>query len=211
MDLSNPLRSVVPTVDADVLAVLARTHAPLSGARVQRMAARSYAQVRDVLRRQVDHGLVDVEQHGNTYSYRLNRAHVLAPAVEALVLAGDEVESRLRALLERWNPAPVAVAVFGSFARRDGDAGSDIDLLVVRHDQIDEDGPGWADQRYELARELESWTGNTVQVVELSASELHDAAGRDDPLILSLLRDGRILVGPTLRALLAASPDGRAL
>lgn len=204
MDLSNPLRSAAPTVDADVLAVLVRTHAPLSGAGVQRLVGRSYAQVRDVLRRLVDHGLVESEQHGRTYSYRLNREHVLAPAVEALVSADEEVESRLRAALQRWSPAPAAVVVFGSFARRGGDAGSDIDVLVVRPDRIDEDEPEWASQRYELARQLERWTGNTVQVVELSTSELHEAVGRDDPLVLALRREGRPLIGPSLRALLSA-------
>lgn len=209
MDLSNPLRSVAPTVDADVLAVLARTHAPLTGARVQQLAGRSYAQVREVLRRLVDHGLVDREQHGRVHSYRLNRDHVLTPAVEALVSAGDEVEARLRTALEDWDPAPHAVVVFGSFARRDGSAGSDVDVLVVRPDRVEEDSPGWAEQRYELARHLERWTGNTVQVVEVSAAELDEAAERDDPLVRSLRRDGRVLVGSGLRALLAGASPGR--
>lgn len=209
MNTSNPLRSVVPTVDADVLMVLARTHVPLTGARVQRMAGRSYAQVRDVLRRLVDHGLVDREEHGRTYSYLLNREHVLAPAVDALASADEEVEARLAAAIEGWDPAPRAVVVFGSFARRDGDAGSDIDVLLVRPDRVEEDAPGWTSQRYELARQLERWTGNAVQVVELSASELHDAVERADPLVLALRWEGRTLAGPSPRALLSATAPAR--
>jgi predicted nucleotidyltransferase len=205
VDLANPFRSVAPSVEADVLAVLSRTEAALTGAGVQRMAGRSYAQVTGVLRRLVEHGLVDVEQHGRTYSYRLNREHVLAPAVEALVAAGDDVEARLRAALEEWRPQPQAVVLFGSFARRDGDAGSDIDLCLVRPDDVAEDTPAWAAQRYDLARRLERWTGNAAQMVELSVGELDTAVRRNDPLVVSLRREGRTIIGPSVRSLLTSS------
>jgi predicted nucleotidyltransferase len=170
------------------------------------MAGRSYAQVSGVLRRLVDHGLVDVEQHGRTYSYRLNRDHVLAPAVEALASAGDDVEARLRAAVGEWKPRPRAVILFGSFARRDGDPGSDIDVCLVRPDDVPEDGPAWAAQRYNLARQLERWTGNTAQMVELSVGELEKAVRRNDPLVSSLRREGRALIGPNVRSLLAVAP-----
>jgi predicted nucleotidyltransferase len=205
MDLANPLRTVAPTVDADVLAVLARTRLPLTGAGVQRLAGRSYTQVSGVLRRLVEHGLVDVERHGRTNSYQLNRDHVLAPAVESVVAADDEVEARLRAALEAWTPPPVAAAIFGSFARRDGDAGSDVDVLLVRPDEVDGDDPAWTAQRYDLARRLERWIGNPAQMVEVSAGELRGALRRSDALVASLRRDGRDLTGRSLRSLLSRS------
>ena len=209
MDLTTPLRTVAPTVDADVLAVLARTRAPLTGAGVQRLAGRSYAQVSGVLHRLVEHGLVDVEQHGRTNSYRLNREHVLAPAVESLAAAADEVEGRLRAALDGWAPPPVAAVMFGSFARRNGSAESDIDLLLVRPDEVDDDAPTWVAQRYELARSIERWTGNRAQTVELSTGELRRAVRRGDALVESLRRDGRELTGQSLRSLLSPAQAGR--
>ncbi len=205
MDVANPLRSIAPTVDADVLAVLARTHAPLTGGRVHQLAGRSYAQVREVLHRLVAHGLVDAVRHGNTVSYSLNREHVLVGAIEAVASAGDEFERRLRTTLGTWAPAPVAAVLFGSFARRDGSPDSDVDLLIIRPDGLDDDDPAWAEQRYDSAQQVERWTGNTAQIVELTPPELDDAVARGDALIAALRGEGRVLIGPSLRSLLGGS------
>jgi hypothetical protein len=124
---------------------------------------------------------------------------VLAAAVEAAATADSELERRVRAALEEWMPAPAGAILFGSFARRDGDARSDIDLLLVRQDDIDEDDAAWAAHRYDIARSIERWTGNNAQIVELSSAELADALARGDDLIASVRRDGRVLVGVGLR------------
>jgi predicted nucleotidyltransferase len=203
MDSGNPLRSVAPTVDADVLAVLARTRTTLTGAQVQRLAGRSYAQVRHALHRLVEHGLVFAERHGQAFSYALNHDHVLAPAVTAATEAIDTLETRLRACLSAWSPAPTAAILFGSFARRDGNVDSDIDVLIVRDDDTPEDHRAWAAQRYDLARDLERWTGNSAQIVEVPATGLAVAVTRRDDLIDALRRDGRSLVGPDVHILLA--------
>jgi len=203
MDVTNPLRSLTPTVDSDVLAVLAHSHVALTGLRVQQLAGRSYGQVREVLRRLVAHGIVDAERHGASIAYSLNREHVLAPAIELAAAAVIDVERRLRESFQRWRPAAVAAVVFGSFARRDGGLESDIDLLIVRPEDITDDDMTWTAQRHELVRCLERWTGNTVQVVELTSTELDDAICRRDDLVHTLRRDGHVLIGPPLRALLA--------
>ncbi|GAB3603573.1 hypothetical protein GCM10027586_06670 [Kineococcus gypseus] len=65
MDPSNPLRTIAPTVDADVLQVLARTHRPLSGATVANLGGRSYARTRACLHRLVEHGLVTAQDVGS--------------------------------------------------------------------------------------------------------------------------------------------------
>lgn len=209
MDTSNPLRSVTPTVDADVLLVLARTAAPLTGARVAVLAERSYGQVRAVLHRLVEHGLVDVQSHGNAYSYTLNRAHVAAAAVERLSGAAEEVERRIEARVAGWNPSPCAVVLFGSFARREGDVGSDLDLLLVRPSAIDEDEPRWRSARYELVRDAEAWSGNRVQIIELSEDEVVEAARAGEPLIAAVHDEGVVLFGRPLRELLREAAGDR--
>lgn len=204
MDVANPIRSLSPTVDADVLLILVRTHAWLSGKRVSNMAGRSYAQVRSVLHRLADEGVVDVEQHGGTFSYRCNRAHVLSAALEVLADAADRAEQRVADEVRGWEPPAHAVAVFGSFARRDGGPASDLDLLLVRPDALDEQDERWRRQRYALARDIERWTGNRTQVVELSVSELRRAVDREEELVASLRTDARVLAGAPLDELLVA-------
>jgi predicted nucleotidyltransferase len=195
MDVSNPLRSVAPSVEADVLAVLSGTHLPLTGQRVQELAGRSYGRVRLVLRRLVDHGLVVTERHGNSNTYVLNRDHVLAAPLDAMVKAVSTVETSMREAVDRWRIQPEVVVLFGSFARRDGDADSDIDVLLVRPDGVDADDDGWVDQRTSLVVAVERWSGNRVQIVELSSSELNDAVSTEQPLLESLRSDGVMLGG----------------
>jgi predicted nucleotidyltransferase len=202
MDVTTPLRSIAPTVESDVLSVLTRSRVAMTGRHVQQLAGRSYAQVRDVLRRLAAQGLVDLERHGNTVTYSLNRDHVLAPAIEIASTAAGEIERRLLVALEAWLPSPTAAVTFGSFARRDGGPESDIDLLLVRPDDIPEDDAAWMAQRYDLARQLERWTGNRAQIVELTSAELDGAIDRGDDLISAVRRDGYALIGPKLRALL---------
>lgn len=199
MDLSNPLRAVAPGVEGDVLAVLLRAHVPLTGARVAALAERGETQVRQVLRRLEQHGLVDVERHGQSYTYLMNRAHVLVPSLQALQEAMPTVEDGVRALVGDWTSPPASLVMFGSAARRDGGADSDVDLLLVRPDDIDPDDQTWAEQRHELAQSVERWIGNTVQVIELSTTELAKAGRRKEPLIGELQADGVVLAGRDLR------------
>ncbi len=202
MDLQNPLRSIAPTVEADVLAVLARTHRPMTGAAVERLAERSHAQVRAVLRRLASTGLVEADRVGNAVQYVLNRDHVLVPAIDELLAAASVVERGLRELAGECEPAPASIVLFGSFARRSGGPESDVDLLLVRPSGVHPDDRAWGEVRLDLAQHVESWTGNRCQVVEVTRTELRTGAARKEPLVASLVADGRDVFGAPLEALL---------
>jgi predicted nucleotidyltransferase len=207
MDLQNPLRTVAPTVESDVLAVLAQTQRPLTGAAIERLAGRSHAQVLDVLRRLVKSGLVDADRVGNAVQYRMNRDHVLAPGVEQMLSGAQAVEVRLREFAASSAPVPESVVLFGSFARRDGGSHSDIDVLVIRPQAVHSEDPQWAEVRLGIAKHLERWTGNRCQMVELSVGDLRKAVSRREPLVESLRQEGREIFGKSLGELLG--PRGR--
>lgn len=202
MDLQNPLRSIAPTVEADVLAVLARTHRPMTGAAVERLAERSHAQVRAVLRRLASTGLVEADRVGNAVQYVLNRDHVPVPAIDELLAAASVVERGLRELAEECEPAPASIVLFGSFARRSGGPESDVDLLLVRPSGVHPDDRAWGEVRLDLAQHVESWTGNRCQVVEVTRTELRTRAAHKEPLVASLVADGRDVFGAPLETLL---------
>ena len=62
MDVSNPIRSVIPAVQGDVLAVLARTDVPLTGRGISRLIPEvSDSGVKKALRALNDAGLVLVD------------------------------------------------------------------------------------------------------------------------------------------------------
>lgn len=88
-------------------------------------------------------------------------------------------------------PPASALVVFGSFARRDGGPTSDVDLLLVRPDVVEEHDGRWRRQRYDLAGQAERWTGNRAQIVELSVAELARAVDLEEEIVTSLRTDGR--------------------
>ena len=203
MDWNNPLRAVASTVDVDVLQALGRTHTGVTGLQLAQLAGRSYAQVSAVVDRLAEQGLVQAEQHGRTYSYRLNRDHVVARAVLDALGAAQRVEQEISHTIESWEVPPISVAIFGSAARREGEATSDVDLLVVRGDNVSDDDLGWAFQTAKLAEQVELLTGNRAQLIDLTLDELLQARQANEPLIDSLRVDARTLAGADLQELLA--------
>jgi len=208
VDWANPLQSIAATVDADVLQALGRAHAPVTGNQLAKLAGRSYAQVYAVVARLVRQGLVLADQHGRTNTYVLNRDHVLAGGLLEILSAATRIEEAITNAVAAWDPAARTVSLFGSAALRRASADSDLDLLIIRDDQVREDDVLWTNQVGDLVRSLERLTGNRVQRVELSESELHEAVQTDQALIASLRENARTLAGDDLQKLLGSGQDG---
>jgi len=186
MDVSMPITTVVPSLDGPVLAALAATTRPMGLAVVHTRAGRgSKSGVRSVLLRMSDVGLVQEVPGG----YVLNRDHIAAPAVELLATLHGELTNRIRSAVEEWSTAPSLVGVFGSTARRDGDADSDIDVLVVSDD------PDLDDRVDELAEQIRRWTGNRAQVVGRTTKEIARLRRAKEPILSEWTRDLVVIAG----------------
>jgi predicted nucleotidyltransferase len=192
MDFAHPFRLVSPTLDGDVLNVLAGAEEAFSGRRIHRLMGHgSEPGVRKAAERLVDQGIVFRSQAGKAKLYRLNREHVGAAGIEILAASRREFIARLRELVARWGVAPRAVVLFGSAARREARPDSDIDLLVIRDASVDEEAPEWCEQLASLESQATKWTGNDARVIELSEVDL----SRPIPLIDEAIRDGIDLFG----------------
>jgi predicted nucleotidyltransferase len=186
MDVAMPISSVVPSLDGPVLLALAHTTAPLGLAEVHARAGRgSKSGVRQVLQRLVGQGLVSEVPGG----FVLNREHVAAPAVALLAGLHGELADRIRSAIDAWPGEVLLVGLFGSAARRDGDASSDIDLLVVS------DAPDLDALVDELSARIRSWTGNRAQVVALSRADLRRLRKAKEPIVGGWDRDLVVLTG----------------
>jgi predicted nucleotidyltransferase len=203
MDVSKPLTAISPGVDADVLAVLAASTQPRSGREVARYAERSNTGVQHVLDRLVEHGLVNRQEAGRTFLYTLNHDHLLASVVQRMSGVRLELIERLRNTIAGWRIAPVHASLFGSAARGDGDASSDIDLLLVRPGGVDPDEEPWRQQVEELADWVRRWTGNHAGVIEISEEELPRLRKDNPPVVDEIQRDAVDLAGEPTRKLLA--------
>ena len=200
MDLTHPIHVLVPTLDGPILEVLARTTRPLTGREVQRLARKgSPSGVRLALSRLTEQGIVHADHRSTAVFYVANRDHLAWSAVETLTNLRRTLLQRLRTELESWHPPPIHASLFGSAARGDGDASSDVDILLIRADEVTEDHPPWAEQIDRLRRDVAVWTGNRCQVFELDRRRLAEHVRVHDPLIDAWLRDAIPLAGRDLR------------
>ena len=224
MDLSDPTRAVVPTLDGAVLAVLAVAGKPLTVGQIAADAVRgSEIGVRRSLERLIQQGIVRATLMGRNQVHELNREHIAADAVMELAGLRNKLWAKFREEFDTWHPRPLYAAVFGSAARGDGDEDSDIDLLLVHPllpgepkptrvsaglaaalaDALGEavlraDEPNaavrWEEQVDRLRDEAEAWTGNPLQVVDLSFHEWRRANKEHLRLLAEVDRDGVTLV-----------------
>jgi hypothetical protein len=195
MNLARPLEVVTPTVDADVLRVLAGADASFTGRQVHQVAGRhSERGVRNALHRLVEQGVLTRERVGPADRYTLNREHLAASHIEALANLRSELIKRIGAELDAWRPAAEYVAMFGSAARGDMRADSDIDLFVVRPTAVESDDDRWRTQVDGLTRHVTAWTGNDARVLELATDEIRRRTNA--AIVREVAMDGITLHGP---------------
>ncbi len=204
MDVSKPYRAISPGVDGDVLVVLAGLRKPRTGSEIARLAGRSQRGVQPVLDRLAEHGLSSQTRAGRAYTYELNRNHLLAPVVIEMAAVREKLFRQLQRAIADWAVQPDHVSLFGSTARKSGDASSDIDLFIVRPQGIDAGHVKWARQIAELSLTVQESTGNHAGISEVSAKELPELLVERPPVIRDLAEHGVDLAGTPFRRLVSA-------
>jgi hypothetical protein len=188
------MQVVTPTLDADVLCVLARADVELTGRELQRLAGHgSHQGVRNAADRLVREGIVERRSAGNAHLYRLNRDHVAAQWIEKLATLPEQIIERLRGDIAEWVQPPALAMLFGSVATGRATSASDIDLLIVRPENCDPDDPAWSRQLGDLQTLATACSGNDARVLEYGQDEL--ASGAAEPVLDSAFRDGIELYG----------------
>ncbi len=192
MRLSRPFEVITPTVDGDILAVLGRADGPFSGRQVHRLAGRrSEPGIRKGLDRLVKQGIVLRRTVGNTNLHTLNRDHLAADAIIAVARLRERAFAYMSGLLQTWATPPVLAAVFGSTARQEDEAGSDIDVLLIR--PADSDAETWQQSMSHFATAVSTATGSDVRLLDLTQDELWDQSNQ--ALRKNLAREAIILCG----------------
>ncbi len=198
MDFAHPVQAVIPGAQGRVLAVLAETTAELSLRTVARLAAVSPAQASRLLPGLVELGLVERREVPPSSLFRLNRENVAAQVVIALARSHDTAMERMGAAALELPLPPTSVIVFGSFARREADSESDIDAVIVRPDDVDEDDDTWTAGVEQWRERVRAITGNPVEVIETSRSEAIEKLSGRRSLWQDIARDGVVVHGATL-------------
>jgi predicted nucleotidyltransferase len=184
MDHARPIPSLIPGARGVVLDVLTR---------VQRgMTIRQLADRAGVSHPQAARHVADLERLGIVRREHVGRSHVITLTdtltVDLLRRMTELRQAVLRAMTDTASllePRPVSMVVFGSFARGDDDAESDIDVLVVVKDDKDDGVLDAALARW--CQDVTRLTGNPVTEIVVPLAELDSM---DRSLRESIERDG---------------------
>ncbi|MFP4514048.1 MAG: nucleotidyltransferase domain-containing protein [Acidimicrobiales bacterium] len=204
MDFVRPVEAIVPGAQGRVLAVLVETTAELNLRTIAQLAGVSPAQASRVLPGLVELGLVERREVPPASLFRLVREHVASRALLELARSTDTVLDEIGRLAAALPRPPMSVIVFGSFARREADTDSDIDLIVVRPEEIDADDDNWVESLEAWRHDVRRLTGNPVEVLEVSAVEAPGKLAGRSQIWGDIRRDARVVHGLGIDELRAA-------
>jgi predicted nucleotidyltransferase len=187
VDLGSPFSDVVPGARGQVLATLADLQESVTVRALARAAGVAPQTALSVVNDLAAAGLVRSQRAGQAQLVCLNRTHVLAQPLIALLRTRDRLTEMLMAEFAGW--AGLAGAwLFGPAARPGGDRGSAIDLLLVASTSTEL--PAWGEATGRLVHQVQSWTGNRVQLVEHSRGSFALLIRGASPLVATIRADG---------------------
>ena len=197
MNLNRPLTSLIPSLEGEVLTVLAGAEASFTGNQVHKIiGAYSDRGVRDALKRLCAQGIVISQSAGAADLYTLNQSHLLANYIKRIANVRTEFFDLLSREVDSWRLKPDCAAVFGSTVRKDMTTDSDIDIFISRPSTVEFGESSWRAQITKLALMGEKLTGNHFQIFELGNSEIDQELKVKGGVIYSIIDDGVVFHGP---------------
>jgi predicted nucleotidyltransferase len=184
MDFGEPFGGLMPGARGAVLAVLLRTGAALTGRRIHALAgSHSLGAIQQALRDLERIGVITTETVGRAGVHRINESHVATSTLRSLA---SPLEMLTRVVCAAATDVQ-AVIVFGSVARGEARADSDIDLVVI--------APEHWDGRADLQQQVHERLGNDCDVLHLTPEDFTRAPKEREPVVAEILREGLALVG----------------
>ena len=198
MDLGHPEYSILGASRARVLHRLFVLGEAASGRYIHELSGNnSLTTTQRILDELVTIGMVRVGRVGAANAYRANRDHILWGPVEAILATRARLESSITEILEEsLGGSLLGAMLYGSVARGDATAESDIDILAVWSDEVEIERE--AVMLADASDRIASLSGNAAQILAMTRSELDALVETDDPLVRSLRREGRWIAGADL-------------
>lgn len=202
MDFRHPVEATIPGAQGRVIAALLGTSGEVNLRTVARVAGVSIAQASRVLPGLVDLGMIERREVPPSSLFRLVPEHVATRALRALADSRKIVMAEMGQAAAEISPSPISVIAFGSFTRGDSEPDSDIDVIMVRPIGIDAGDDSWT-------RTIENWrtvvgrvAGSTVEILDVDADSVVGKLSGGSQLWRDVRRDGQVVFGKGLDALL---------
>lgn len=201
VDFVRPIESVIPGAQGRLLGALARVEAPLNLRRLAQVSRVSLAQASRVLPDLVELGLVRRTDVPPAALFELDRRNVAAQTIAALERLGDSVIAGMTRAAEEIDPSPESIILFGSMARGEARAESDIDVLVIRPTDVSNVDEGWSESVQQWIDRVRTLTGNAVNLLELDRHEATQRLRSNRSPWRSIATEGIVLSGRSLEDL----------
>jgi predicted nucleotidyltransferase len=201
VDYARPVEELIPGVQGRVLGVLSRTEMEMTIRTVANLAGASPQQASVVVAHLVELGIVIRREAGSSALVRLERENEAARLVLALARLDKSAMARLDEAARRIEPVPASLTIFGSFARGEAVASSDLDVLVVRPEGVVAEDHDWIDAlgRWEVA--ARKIVGNPVNLLVVSFHELPALLRRRSGPWHAIVHEGIPLIGAPISTL----------
>lgn len=178
---------LIPGASGAVLAVLLRTGVPLTGRQVHGLVRDqcSLWSAQQALASLADLGVVEGRAVGRAIVHTINEDHYAIQPLRVLLDPIAALRETVRAVV---GSSVDAVVLFGSVARGEATAESDVDLAVLAPS-------GW-EGRTELEDAIRVRLGNDCDVLVFTPEEFGLLAGSgEEPVVGQIVADGVVLLG----------------
>jgi len=191
-----------------ILRVLTPLRAPLTGREIARRVGIAHYAGQRSLTALTQLGVLKAWPGGRDTLYELDRSRrlvteALVPLFQYEAAGTARLEDRLKAIGEELAPRVVSVVLYGSVARGEDTAHSDVDVLfIIRHSK---DKSRLHEAVVEEKTTLEHEFGVALSPLILSMAELKDRMRRGDRLPTTMAREGQTLFGRPMEDVLHGS------
>ena len=204
MHLNTPLNEVLGQASkVKILRFMVKSQAQLNGREIAKNIGLSHVKVHSALKNLSRQGIVNMHFVGNSIVYWLNEEHylvkeILRPAFEK---ESGIFQSIIKIILEESRPPlPLSIILFGSFAKNNALADSDIDLLLIY--------PGHKNRSFipgELSgaeKKITMLLGNHLAGIPIKISEFQNRLKKNERFLKEAITTGRVIYGKTVSELI---------
>lgn len=203
MLLDRPLNDIFGQYSkVKILRFLVKSQAQLNGREIAKNVGLSHVKAHTALKDLTKQGVVIMRSAGNSLVYWLNEEHFL---VKEIIRPAFEKEDGLFEYISRLilkeisSPKPLSIVLFGSFAKGNASADSDIDVVIVYPHSKNK--PVISKELSEAEKKITSLFGNHLSSVPFSIDEFQNKLKRKDAFINEIVRTGKVIYGKSISEL----------
>lgn len=203
MLLDSPLNDIFGQYSkVKILRFLVQSQSQSNGREIAKNVGLSHVKAHTALKDLTRQGVVNMRSAGSSLVYWLNEDHFL---VKEIIRPAFEKEEGLfeyisRLILKEISlPKPSSMILFGSFAKGNASADSDIDVVIIY--PRSKNKTVISKELSEAEKKITSFFGNRLSSVPLLIDEFQKRLKTKDAFIHEIIRSGKVIYGRSITEL----------